>query len=312
LDDTTHYAQDAVFRKEYDEVSNMKESEYAESPMGKVLIQDNKFVNDLEHDIKFNPGKYASIEAQKKLVQDCNNQRFIVGTALGLYLPSDLPVNMANPHSEDVTIGFHAHYCPPNTRSVEGVLFDFCNRIQCCMDTLLRKIPNYLANEHSGNVDMSLASFGGRDADFNKDKMVVNDLITAVIPKTDTDAEMVEQYIKIQTHLKLKKMLHLLMFSYNTQRRHLLIAQVCHPKKKFQLHITSSATEKYIMGNGAGIEKYLKTYVSKHFEITIGIHPQVFLLGANKSDSHYHPAVKKVMGRTLVEVYRDVLDLGGV
>ena len=75
----------------------------------------------------------------------------------------------------------------------------------------------------------------------------------------------------------------------NTERRHLLLARVANPDKTFQLHIPSAATAFYIMGLEKGSEKYLMKYVSKNlkFTITIGCHPQVFLMGAQKNRTVY-------------------------
>ena len=143
--DTTHFAEKGTeFRDAYDTLANMNatEIEAMEECMLKVIIQDIHFTQRFESDIMDNPGKYKPQD-----VEDIFNKQLLkVGAALDKYLPPHLRglVNMANPHSMQALIGFYAHYAPTMSKAVEGRLYDYCRIGQCCVDTMKRKLLNYL------------------------------------------------------------------------------------------------------------------------------------------------------------------------
>ena len=309
LGDTTHFAQeDTEFRKVYDSLAGMEATKVQEMAecMSKVIIEDIHFTQLIEDEIMKNPDKYTPKELEDKF----NQQLIKVGAALEKYLPPHLRglVNMANPHSVNALIGFYAHYAPTMSKPVEGRKYDYCPDSQCCVHTMKNKLPAYLFNENKG-VNMDEYSYGGKTDFDHSDKEVFNDLIPFLLKKSKTDAGMRSEYTTFSNALKLESFYHLMAIGYNTERRHLLLARVANPDKTFQLHIPSAATAFYIMGLEKGSEKYLMKYVSKNlkFTITIGCHPQVFLMGAQKNRTVYPVDIAKVMARHLVELYSPVI-----
>jgi len=124
---------------------------------------------------------------------------------------------------------------------------------------------------------MSKYEYGGKTEFDYSNQMGVVDLIPLLLEKKDTDGEMLLQYQKYTDALKLNSIFDLMTISYNQQRNNILIARACHfddKEFKFQLHIPSSATSKYIFNLGRGCDKYLNVYESAHYCITVGCHAQ--------------------------------------
>jgi predicted transcriptional regulator YheO len=75
---------------------------------------------------------------------------------------------------------------------------------------------------------------------------------------------------------------------------------------KLQIHVASSATNKYVFGNGPGVQKYLVRYESTNYEQSSGPHPQLWLMGGTKNENVWPDDVRRVITSNLRRVYGNV------
>ena len=202
---------------------------------------------------------------------------------------------------------FFKHYAPVGCRHADDDVNDFCRPDQCCIHTMESKLYNFLCNEHNG-VDMEDYKYGGKKNKNQSHKMVTVDLICFLLDKCDKEVDMIEQYERYAELLQLDSFYELMAISYTLARLHLLLHRVCHPGKTCQLHCASSATAKFIFGFGTGPSKYLAVIMYLWYNVTLGPHAQVYLMGLCKSLRMFPNGVREVIAKHLVEVYSNVLE----
>ena len=152
--------------------------------------------------------------------------------------------------------------------------------------------------------------FGGR-SDINKSSnMAFVDMWPMTLPKCDNEREMEEQYQHKTEAFGLESYYDLISISYVLLQMHvLLFAKVKEEEGgggKLQIHVASSATNKYVFGNGPGLKKYLRRYVSVNFEQSSGPHPQLWLMGGTKNENVWPDEVRQVITSNLIRVYGNV------
>ena len=265
------------------------------------------YVNDME--VKINAGKYSTSDG-KRLEEEYNQKKKDISELMKKILPPGMKhlVNTANQFSVDTLIVFFLHYAPPGLSPDATDEFDYCTFTQCCIHTMKSKLINFLHNEDKHGVGkMDEWKYGGKTHLNVSHHMAVVDLVPLLLEKKKKMKEMEAQYNKYTNELSLDNYYELMAISYSFARMHLLLAKVCHPGEKIQLHMASSATAKHLLGLSSGVSKYLQKYVYKTFNITIGPHPQVYLMGVCKSERLFPKGVQEVINQHLVEVYSHII-----
>jgi hypothetical protein len=182
---------------------------------------------------------------------------------------------------------------------------------------MAKKLLNFFINEEKhGSHKMMEWQFGGR-SDINKTKaMAFVDMWPTTLKKFDNQREMQKQYQNVTNAFGLESHYDLMSISYVMLQMHvLLFAKVKEEDgrdEKLQIHVASSATNKYIFGNGPGVQKYLERYVSPNYEQSSGPHPQLWLMGGTKNENVWPDDVRRVITSNLRHVYGNVHEFNDV
>ena len=296
--DSTHFA-GGKFLEVHDELRKAPPNKL--KGMRKVVADLIRFVDATEKEVN-DKGGVTALELEKKFNKEKNQIR----DTMKDHLPTEMKplVNTANRFSIHTLVVIFLHYAPPGWRPDKDDEHDFCSITQCCIHTMKSKLLNFLYNENKhGPEKMEEWRYGGKsDLDYAS-RMAVVDLIPFLLEKKSTMGEMEAQYTKYAEELKLNNYYELIAISYCFARMHLLLARASHRKEKCQLHVASSAAAKHLLGLQSGISKYLQKYLYSTFNITIGPHPQIYLMGVCKSERLFPMGIREVMNRHLVEVY---------
>eukprot|EP00986_Skeletonema_menzelii_P013973 scaffold8686_cov122-Skeletonema_menzelii.AAC.3 len=253
-----------------------------------------------------------------------NEKRDEIGEALAQALRTkghdDLAskINLGSRFSVETLMVFYLHYAPEGCTPVEGVKFDYCHPHQCCIHTMFSKVPNFVVNENEhGAEQMKQWKFGGKGVKNTNKNMAAVDLIPFLLQKKKKDAEMREQYEQIAGKLGLPSYLDLMIIPFCISQLHIKLFQKQQEEKadaggeleeaskltRLEFHFCSAASSSYILGYPKGVQKYQQRFVFDSFCLSVGPHPQVWLMGCIKSRVLFPKETAEMIAETIVLMY---------
>jgi len=251
---------------------------------------DNKLTNDAHY---YTNNYDELLELELKL----NTKRGEVIELIEKHLPEYIDlINMGTKFSILTRILHKLHYSPEGTTPDPDDPRNHSPFSQCCVATMMTKLPNFLINEdelRKGKLSedeivakmTELMSYGGKPKELNNDLhkfQAITDLIFLDLEKKKKKGEMEKQYKKWagNKRCKLNSMWELFTIMYNIDRLHMLLHRAAHPGKTLQVHCASAATAFYGFNLEAGTDKYATKFVGtgsngeRRYVITFAGHPQ--------------------------------------
>eukprot|EP00985_Skeletonema_marinoi_P025183 scaffold18244_cov117-Skeletonema_marinoi.AAC.1 len=185
------------FRQRYDELASSDKTEHDGLPHAIIhlvtLVENGDFsqysktnIKELEDDLNMERGDIHQV-MKETLIKNG-------------YKELAEQINLGSRLSILTLVVFFLHYAPTGCKLVDGDPPNFCRPNQCCIATLLRKVPNFFLNEQSEGSDIMEEQnwrFGGKTDFHDVSKMAVVDLMPILLKKKESEAEMVDQYSDI-------------------------------------------------------------------------------------------------------------------
>ncbi len=175
------------------------------------------------------------------------------------------------------------HYGPEGCKHCDGKPSNFCHPNQCCIRCMQSNVPSFLLNEQARGLDFMLHNkwhFGGKmDIPEKRDEIAFVDMVPVLLPKKDSEAEMIRQYEGVADALGLPSYHHMFVITYCFVKMHVILSGKRERKEegngqKFQILAASAAVAKHFFGFPNGTTKYLFKINGHIYVLYLTIHPQ--------------------------------------
>lgn len=175
------------------------------------------------------------------------------------------------------------HYAPEGCKPCGDNPSNFCRPDQCCIHCMQSKVPSYLINEQENGSNFMIHNkwnFGGRmDCQSRSDRIALVDMVPVLLPKKDSESEMIKQYMDVADALGLPTYHHLFVITYCFVKMHVILSGKREMNEegngqKFQILAASAAVAKHFFGFPNGTKKYLFKINGQIYVLYLTLHPQ--------------------------------------
>lgn len=266
------------------------------TPIRKALQDDTISTIQLACDVITDPLKY---KGKGKQYEDLfNKERESMGTTIQNNTQKKYHnmINFGHKFSITLMLLMYLHYAPM------GCFVELLNcmpELQCCIMTMQQSIIRYLWAEYHGEKTTKT---------FNEFIKSVDMAPFTLIKGTASDIK--DQYEELTEMLKFASIYELFIITFNMMVKHAILYKIQNPSSVLQVHVPSSWTAKYVFGYGKGHEKYCPTDLcSSIIKLSIGLHPQGWIMGMNKSETLLPDTARKALSKNLVECYIGIIEM---
>eukprot|EP00985_Skeletonema_marinoi_P006218 scaffold2696_cov144-Skeletonema_marinoi.AAC.10 len=264
----------------------------------------------------------SEYDTAANLERALNQQRDEIGDAMAEALRNEghgdlvSKINLGNKFSIMTLILFFLHYAPEGCVAVEGDKRNFCRSNQCCIHTMFTKLYNFVVNEYEKGPDkMKEWAYGGKREEDVSNRMAAVDLIPFLLEKMDKDSEMREQYCQVADYFGLESYLDLMIIPFCIAQLHIRLFEKAKLEanpgeeleeraQQLQLHFCGAASSLHILGLEKGMQKYReKLSIPSSVKVTVGPHPQCWLMGLLKSRSIFSEEISMMIAEVIVSIY---------